>query len=82
MENNSQIEVDFLPSYAQNERNLSEFNLPNMVRGMGSPPDFTGKNNHGPKTVVYTFEWLSTTFHSTTSFRHKGSSRTRRNSID
>jgi hypothetical protein len=34
MENNPLIEVDFIPSYAQNERNLSEFNLANMVQGV------------------------------------------------
>ena len=38
IKNNTQFEVAFLPSYAQNERNLSEFNLANMVRGAGFEP--------------------------------------------
>jgi hypothetical protein len=33
-----QFEVDFLPSYAQNERNLSEFYVPKIVRGVGFEP--------------------------------------------
>jgi replication initiation and membrane attachment protein DnaB len=33
-----QFEVDFLPTYAQKERNLSEFNLLKMVRGRDLNP--------------------------------------------
>jgi len=32
------FEEDFLLSYAQNERNSSEFNLSEMVRGVGFEP--------------------------------------------
>jgi len=32
------FEVDFLLFYAQKERKLSEFNLANMVRGVGFEP--------------------------------------------
>jgi hypothetical protein len=39
-----QFEVDFLLFYAQNERKLSESNVRKVVRGVGPPPDFTGKN--------------------------------------
>ena len=38
MKSHALSEVDFLLFYAQNERNLGEFDIPDMVRGVGFEP--------------------------------------------
>ena len=38
MKSHLRLEVDFLPFYAQNERNLSEIDLSEMVRGVRFEP--------------------------------------------